>query len=126
MSMIDHFGLTVADYQLSRDFYDAVLPTLGYRRLHEFEIPGGMAAGYGDIKPDFWIEAGGRCTGKLHIAFAAKSRADVDAFYAAALAVGARDNGAPGVRAIYHPDYYGAFVFDLDGHNIEAVCHVPG
>ncbi|WP_196259340.1 VOC family protein [Pelagibacterium limicola] len=123
--MIDHFGLSVADYETSKAFYDKVLPVLGYTRLAEFEIPRGKIAGYGDGKPDFWIEAGGRCSGKLHIAFAAKSRADVDAFHAAALAAGGRDNGAPGVREIYHPHYYGAFVFDPDGHNIEAVCHAP-
>jgi catechol 2,3-dioxygenase-like lactoylglutathione lyase family enzyme len=125
MSMIDHFGLTVADYPTSREFYDTVLASLGYARMQELEIPGGMIAGYGDGKPDFWVQSGGRCTGKLHIAFAAKSRADVDAFYRAALDAGARDNGAPGVREIYHPNYYGAFVFDPDGHNIEAVCHAP-
>ncbi|SDG33771.1 VOC family protein [Pelagibacterium luteolum] len=124
--MIDHFGLSVADYDKSRAFYDSVLATLGYRRMQEFPTPAGMLAGYGDGKPEFWINAGGRSTGRLHIAFAAKSRADVDAFYAKALEVGGRDNGAPGLRQIYHPNYYGAFVFDLDGHNIEAVCHAPG
>lgn len=124
--MIDHFGLSVADYDKSRAFYDSVLATLGYGRMQEFPTPGGMLAGYGDGKPEFWINAGGRCTGKLHIAFAAKSRADVDAFYAKALEAGGRDNGAPGIREIYHPNYYGTFVFDLDGHNIEAVCHAPG
>lgn len=123
--MIDHFGLTVADYRTSRDFYDSVLATLGFGCMQEFEIPGGMIAGYGDREPDFWVQSGGRCTGKLHIAFAAKSRDEVDAFYRAALAAGARDNGAPGIREIYHPNYYGAFVFDPDGHNIEAVCHAP-
>ncbi len=121
--MIDHFGLSVADYGTSRQFYDHVLQTLGYRRLTEFETPAGLIAGDGSDKPEFWISAGGRCTGKLHMAFTAKSRDQVDAFHAAALAHGARDNGAPGVREIYHPNYYGAFVFDPDGHNIEAVCH---
>ncbi|WP_338610713.1 VOC family protein [Pelagibacterium nitratireducens] len=123
--MIDHFGLTVADYRASRNFYDSVLATLGYGRLREFEIPGGMIAGFGEEKPEFWIQSGGRCTGRVHIAFVAKWRADVEAFYRTALDAGGRDNGAPGVREIYHPDYYGAFVFDPDGHNIEAVCHVP-
>ncbi|RDE08316.1 VOC family protein [Pelagibacterium lacus] len=123
--MIDHFGLSVADYGRTRGFYDSVLATLGYRCLQEFKTPQGMLAGYGADKPEFWLSAGGRCTGKLHIAFAARSRADVDAFHAAALKAGARDNGAPGLRAIYHPHYYGAFVFDPDGHNIEAVCHGP-
>ena len=86
--MIDHFGLSVADYGTSRQFYDHVLQTLGYRRLTEFETPAGLIAGYGSDKPDFWISAGGRCTGKLHMAFTAKSRDQVDAFHAAALAHG--------------------------------------
>ena len=125
MTIIDHFGLSVGDYDRARAFYDQVLAALGYRRLVEFPIPAGMLCGYGDAKPDFWLSSGGKCTGKLHIAFAAKSRADVDAFHAAALTAGGRDNGAPGIREQYHPNYYGAFVFDLDGHNIEAVCHAP-
>lgn len=125
MSMIDHFGLSVADYGISRAFYDAVLAPLGHNRLTEFAIPQGMIGGYGSAKPEFWVSSGGRCSGKIHVAFVAKSRAEVDAFYAAALAAGGRDNGAPGVREIYHPNYYGAFVFDPDGHNIEAVCHAP-
>ncbi len=125
MSMIDHFGLTVSDYAAARAFYDAALAPLGYTCMMEHELPQGKFAGYGTGKPDFWVSSGGRCTGKLHIAFAAKSRAEVDAFYEAAIKAGARDNGAPGLREIYHPDYYGAFVFDLDGHNIEAVCHAP-
>ncbi len=123
--MIYHFGLSVADYEKSRAFYDKALAPLGYRKLAEFPIPQGMIAGYGADKPDFWLSSGGRCTGNLHFAFAAKSRAEVDAFYAAALEAGGRDNGAPGIREIYHPNYYGAFVFDPDGHNIEAVCHAP-
>lgn len=123
--MIDHFGLSVADYDKSRAFYDEILQPLGYKRLVEFPIPQGMIAGYGSDKPDFWISSGGRCAGNLHFAFAAKSRADVDAFHATALEAGGRDNGAPGIREIYHPNYYGAFVFDPDGHNIEAVCHAP-
>lgn len=121
--MIDHFGLSVADYEKSRAFYDAALAPLGYSRMQEFPTPHGMLVGYGADKPEFWVSSGGRCTGNLHIAFTAGSRAEVDAFYAAAMAAGARDNGAPGVREMYHPNYYGAFVFDPDGHNIEAVCH---
>ena len=123
--MIDHFGLSVADYEKSRAFYDAALAPLGYARMQEFPTQQGMLAGYGAGKPEFWVSSGGRCTGKLHIAFNAASRAAVDAFYAAAMAAGARDNGAPGLREMYHLDYYGAFVFDPDGHNIEAVCHAP-
>lgn len=125
MPMIDHIGLSVADFDRSRDFYDAVLAPLGYKRLQEFSIEQGRFAGYGADKPDFWISTGGRCTGKIHVAFAARSRAEVDAFYTTAIQAGARDNGAPGIREIYHPNYYGAFVFDPDGHNIEAVCHAP-
>ena len=79
----------------------------------------------GSGKPDFWIGDAPVATGHLHLAFAAKDRAAVDAFYAAAIAAGARDNGAPGLRPHYHPNYYGAFVFDPDGLNVEAVCHMP-
>ena len=125
MSMIDHFGLSVADYETSRAFYDAALAPLGYSRLTEFPTHLGMLAGYGGDKPGFWVSSGSRCTGNIHIAFTARSRAEVDAFYAAAMKAGARDNGAPGIREMYHPNYYGAFVFDPDGHNIEAVCHAP-
>ncbi len=125
MSMIDHFGLSVADFETSKAFYDKVLPVLGYTCLTEFEAPQGKFAGFGDKKPDFWIDGRGRCTGKLHIAFAARTREDVDAFHAAALAAGGKDNGAPGLRHQYHPNYYGAFIIDPDGHNIEAVCHQP-
>jgi catechol 2,3-dioxygenase-like lactoylglutathione lyase family enzyme len=82
--------------------------------------------GYGDARPFFWVGAGETSTGQLHFAFAAESRAQVDAFHAAALAAGGTDNGAPGVRPHYHPDYYGAFVLDPEGRNIEAVCHAPG
>jgi catechol 2,3-dioxygenase-like lactoylglutathione lyase family enzyme len=84
------------------------------------------ACGFGTGgKPDFWIGGEGGLNKPVHIAIAAKDRATVDAFYQAALAAGARDNGAPGIRAHYHPNYYGAFVLDPDGHNIEAVCHAP-
>ncbi len=95
-----------------------------------FDVPpehsGGVrSCGYGDSRPWFWIAEQDATKGKLHIALSAKSRADVDAFHAAALAAGGRDNGAPGPRPHYHPNYYGAFVLDPDGHNIEAVCHAP-
>ncbi|WP_199698887.1 VOC family protein [Oleomonas cavernae] len=76
-------------------------------------------------KPFFWISSGGRPAGHMHIAFAAPDRASVDAFYEAALAAGGKDNGAPGLRPHYHANYYGAFVLDPDGHNVEAVCHGP-
>jgi predicted lactoylglutathione lyase len=83
-------------------------------------------AGLGsDGKPFFWLAGGGKTTPSVHIAFAADSRAEVDAFYQAAIAAGGKDNGKPGIRAQYHPTYYGAFVLDVDGHNVEAVCHKP-
>lgn len=127
--MIDHTGITVSDYSKSRAFYAAALAPLGYVLM--MEIPAAVTghtdvAGFGEPpKPDFWISRGQPNQPPLHIAFRAASRAQVDAFYQAALAAGGRDNGAPGLRPHYHPDYYGAFVLDLDGHNIEAVCHEP-
>lgn len=127
--MLDHVGVSVADYKKSKAFYEKALAPLGYRFL--FEVPkehtGGIdVGGFGaPPKPEFWIDGSGKPSPKLHIAFRAKDRAAVDAFYRAALAAGGRDNGAPGVRPHYHEHYYGAFVLDPDGHNIEAVCHAP-
>ncbi|MBS7706385.1 VOC family protein [Chelatococcus asaccharovorans] len=119
--MIDHFGLQVSDYDQARAFYAKALAPLGYTVVMEFAD---STAGFGlDGKPDFWIYAGGRTSPPVHVAFRAETRAIVDAFYAAALSAGATDNGAPGLRLDYHPNYYGAFVRDGDGHNIEAVCH---
>jgi catechol 2,3-dioxygenase-like lactoylglutathione lyase family enzyme len=120
--MLDHVGFAVSDYERSKAFYEKALAPLGITLLLE---PVQAAAGFGrDGKPFFWIEARGQAvTGRLHIALGAEDRATVDAFHAAALAAGGTDNGAPGVRAIYHPDYYGAYVLDPDGNNIEAVCH---
>jgi catechol 2,3-dioxygenase-like lactoylglutathione lyase family enzyme len=128
--MLDHLGFTVSDFERSKAFYVHVLAPLGIGLIKEFdaEQTGGSAhAGFGENgRPYFWIgDSGDVLRGNLHVAFAAKTRAQVDAFYKAALAAGARDNGAPGVREHYHADYYGAFVLDLDGHNIEAVCHAP-
>ncbi|MCA0257978.1 MAG: VOC family protein [Proteobacteria bacterium] len=126
--MLDHIGFPVSDFARSVAFYDAVLAPLGARRIMEVtaEMTGGAAhAGYGVQKPDFWIGTGDALKGRLHVAFSAESRAAVDAFYAAAMAAGATDNGPPGLRPHYHPNYYGAFVLDPDGHNIEAVCHRP-
>jgi catechol 2,3-dioxygenase-like lactoylglutathione lyase family enzyme len=127
--MIDHVGFKVADYAASKAFYERVLATLGYGLIMEVtpEMTGtdGHHAGFGAAgKPDFWI-SNGATGGTVHVAVQAKSRADVDAFHAAALAAGGRDNGPPGIRAHYHPNYYGAFVLDPDGHNVEAVCHLP-
>ena len=122
--MIDHTGLLVTELQKSRRFYEQALAPLGYAML--FEVPGVAGIGFGEpAKPDFWVGQGTPNTPRLHVAFRAKSRAIVDAFYKAALAAGGTDNGPPGVRAHYHPNYYGAFVLDPDGHNIEAVCHTP-
>ena len=123
--MIDHIGLGIADYERSKAFYLAALAPLGYELF--MEIPeAGPHAGFGaGGKPDFWITKGKATTPQVHIAFGAKDRATVRAFYNAALAAGATDNGPPGLRPEYHPNYYGAFVLDPDGHNVEAVCHDP-
>lgn len=126
--MIDHLGITVSDLDRSRAFYDHALAPLGIKVAMMIPVnPQGLkGAGYGtDDKPRFWIQQGVHHGERVHVAFTARSRADVDAFHAAALAAGGTDNGAPGVRAHYHPDYYGAFVLDPDGHNMEAVCHAP-
>jgi catechol 2,3-dioxygenase-like lactoylglutathione lyase family enzyme len=127
--MIDHLGFPVSDYQRSRAFYEKALAPLGYALVMEVEQEtekGFPAAGFGaDGKPDFWIGGEGGLNRPMHVAILAKDRATVDAFYRAALAAGAKDNGAPGLRPHYHPNYYGAFVLDPDGHNIEAVCHAP-
>ena len=122
--MLDHVGFAVSDYARSKAFYQEALAPLGISLLME---PIAEAAGFGrDGKPFFWIEARGRpVEGRLHIAFAVADHATVDAFHAAALAAGATDNGAPGPRPIYHEHYYGGYVLDPDGHNIEAVCHRP-
>lgn len=125
MSIFDHVGYAVGDLDKSASFYDAALAPFGIKRLYEYEYPGGKVLGYGVDRPEFWVNSGDALRDHVHLAFAAKTRAEVDAFYAAALAAGGRDNGAPGIRAEYHPDYYAAFVFDPDGHNIEAVCNAP-
>jgi catechol 2,3-dioxygenase-like lactoylglutathione lyase family enzyme len=121
--MIDHTGVIVGSFEASRRIYAAALAPLGYELLLEFHA---SVAGFGESgKPDFWISQGEPNTPRIHVAFRADTRREVDAFYEAALGAGARDNGAPGLRAQYHPDYYGAFVLDPDGHKIEAVCHSP-
>lgn len=120
--MIDHIVLHVRDVAASKQFYAAALSPLGYAIV--LEMPGGVGFGI-QGKPDFWISSReGPHTG-VHVAFHSDDRAGVDAFYEAALAAGGRDNGPPGVREMYHPTYYGAFVFDPDGNNVEAVCHAP-
>ena len=126
--MIDHTGINISDFENSKEFYTKALAPLGYQLLKEFDasVTGFISlAGFGiDGKPDFWITQGEVNTPRIHIAFRAQTREMVQAFYTAALEAGGRDNGAPGLRPNYHPDYYGAFVLDPDGHNMEAVCHV--
>ena len=125
--MIDHTGVSVSDFAKSKAFYTRALDPIGYKVLMELpaKVTGGTeVAGFGEPpKPDLWIHDGEPNVPPIHIALRVKSRAEVDAFYRAAIAAGGRDNGAPGVRPHYHPNYYGAFVLDPDGHNIEAVCH---
>jgi catechol 2,3-dioxygenase-like lactoylglutathione lyase family enzyme len=126
--MIDHLGICVADFDASKVFYDKVMAPLGASLLMMVppEHTGGVkVGGYGRERPTFWLHEGAETGPGRHIAFSARSRAEVDAFHKAAIAAGGRDNGAPGLRPHYHPDYYGAFVFDPDGNNIEAVCHLP-
>jgi catechol 2,3-dioxygenase-like lactoylglutathione lyase family enzyme len=119
--MIDHILLRVRSLEKSQAFYAAALKPLGYQVL--VELPGGCGLGI-DPKPDFWLaDDGGKPHSRMHIAFAARSPEEVSAFYNAAIAAGAKDNGAPGLRLQYHPGYYGGFVIDPDGHNIEAVFH---
>ncbi|QDP22920.1 VOC family protein [Bradyrhizobium cosmicum] len=127
--MIDHLGISVSDYERAKAFYAKALAPLDYGLIMEVtaEQTGHVAsAGFGaNGKPDLWFSAEGAMNRPVHIAILAKDRATVDAFYKAAMAAGGRDNGAPGIRPHYHPNYYGAFVLDPDGHNIEAVCHAP-
>jgi catechol 2,3-dioxygenase-like lactoylglutathione lyase family enzyme len=129
MPILDHVTLVVSDIQRSKAFYEKALAPLGVKPLMDF----GQACGFGrESKPDFWIGTGPssfqteehlRLITPTHVAFSAKSRAEVDAFHAAAIAAGGKDFGAPGVRSHYHPHYYGAFILDPDGHDIEAVFH---
>ena len=123
--MIDHTGLSVGDYQRSRAFYAAALKPLGYEVVMEVTEVGPWAGFGAGGKPYFWIGGAAVTEPGVHVAFRAPDRATVRAFHAAALAAGGRDNGAPGLRPEYHPNYYGAFVLDPDGHNVEAVCHDP-
>ncbi|MET0226542.1 MAG: VOC family protein [Dokdonella sp.] len=126
--MLDHIGIPVSDYATSKSFYERALAPLGIALVMEVtpeQTGGDYAGGFGaQGKPFFWI---GRDTarGRTHVAFVAARRTDVDAFHRAGLAAGGKDNGAPGLRPQYHENYYGAFVLDPDGHNVEAVCHTP-
>ena len=127
--MIDHMGMHVRDVARSTEFYLKALAPLGYgivMQVSAEETGGSPAVGFGaGQKPSFWIAQGEAASGQMHVAFVAQTRAAVDAFYAAALKAGGTDNGAPGLRAEYHANYYGEFVFDPDGNNAEAVCHLP-
>ncbi|MCX7063645.1 MAG: VOC family protein [Proteobacteria bacterium] len=118
--ILDHITVSVANFERSKDFYERALKPLGITVAAQFDGFAGMGK---NGRPQFWFAAGTVGAHKTHIAFVAQTRAEVDAFYAAAIAAGGRDNGKPGVRTLYHPTYYGAFVFDPDGYNVEAVCH---
>lgn len=127
--MIDHTGVSISDPVASRKFYEQALAPLGYQVLMEVPVEytgGAVVLGFGvPPKADFWINQGTPQKPRVHIAFTAESRAVVDAYYAAAIAAGGTDNGKPGPRPHYHENYYGAFVLDPDGHNIEVVCRTP-
>jgi len=120
--IIDHIGLSVSDLEASKAFYTRALKPLGITLI--MEVHGWAGFGKGE-KPEFWFGPHHSVQHPMHIAFLAESREAVDQFYQAAIEAGGKDNGKPGIREIYHPDYYGAFVIDPDGHNIEAVCHKP-
>jgi catechol 2,3-dioxygenase-like lactoylglutathione lyase family enzyme len=120
--MFDHLDIGVTDLARSKAFFLGALRPLGAGVA--MEGPYGVGIGRGG-KPSLWLSEATQTPAPLHLAFVADSRAQVDAFYQAALAAGGRDNGAPGLRPEYHPDYYGAFVIGPAGHNVEAVCHKP-
>lgn len=128
--MIDHISTYATDYLATKSFYTAVFEALGYSMQVEFtaewneDFPTQRMCAFGlDGKPIFWIIESKEASTPRHTAFAAKNRATVDQFHQIALAHGGKDNGKPGLRPIYHEHYYGAFVIDPDGNNIEAVCH---
>jgi catechol 2,3-dioxygenase-like lactoylglutathione lyase family enzyme len=127
--VIDHIALHVRDIARATEFYLEALAPLGIAVVMQVsaEATGhGAAVGFGAAqKPFFWLGEGGEASGPMHVAFVAPDRAGVDAFYAAAIKAGAADNGKPGLRPEYHANYYGAFVIDPDGNNVEAVCHLP-
>ena len=126
--MFDHLGIEVGDFPRSRAFYVATLAPLGFELVAEVDEWAGFAAngttGAGiQTTPSFWIHRANGQPSRVHVAFRAAERRSVAAFWQAGLQAGGRDNGAPGLRTHYHPDYFAAFVLDHDGHNIEAVCH---
>ena len=119
--MLDHVTIAVSDIERSKAFYDQALRPLGIERLY---AEGNTATGYGtNRKAFFWIGLRSAAQTSVHVAFTAQDRETIDQFSKVALAAGGKDNGQPGLRPHYHENYYGAFVFDPDGHNIEAVCH---
>ena len=120
--MFDHVALNVRDYRASKAFYEQALAPLGYRLVRDFEDR--HVATFGRDRSAFLVNQREPFGTSAHIAFTASDRPSVDAFHAAALAAGGRDNGAPGIREQYDPNYYAAFVYDPDGNNIEAVCRV--
>jgi catechol 2,3-dioxygenase-like lactoylglutathione lyase family enzyme len=126
--MLDHVGFSVSDLNAARRFYEKALAPLGIMLIYDIsaeQTDGEAYLGFGeDQKPYFWIGTG-KSKGRLHVAFLAKDRKTVDRFYESAIKAGGKDNGAPGLRPHYHQHYYGAFVVDPDGNNIEAVCHSP-
>jgi catechol 2,3-dioxygenase-like lactoylglutathione lyase family enzyme len=127
--MLDHIGFAVADIDRARAFYVEALAPLSITAIADItaqQTGRDAHVGFGaEGKPFFWIGDGGPSAGTVHVSFTARTRAEVDAFHEAELHAGGRDNGPPGIRAHYHPNYYGAFVLDPDGNNIEAVCHKP-
>lgn len=126
--MLDHIGFPITDFARSKAFYSQALAPLGIKIVREVSLSedgDDGYAGFGFDRPQFWIGTGKPLIGRLHVAFMAKNRAEVRAFYEAAMAAGGVDNGGPGLRPHYHENYYGAFVLDPDGHNIEAVNHLP-
>jgi catechol 2,3-dioxygenase-like lactoylglutathione lyase family enzyme len=116
---VDHIGIAASDYEKSKAFYAAALEPLGLKIMMDFGVTVGIGADF----PFLWLSAGD--PGHAHLAFRADNRKLVDAFYAAAIKAGGKDNGKPGLRTEYSENYYAAFVHDPDGHNIEAVCHAP-
>ena len=128
--MLDHIVINISDLECSKTFYLATLAPLNYVLIKEFEeaVSFGTTARHGKSKDpggDFWIAKGVPQSPRIHFAFSAVSRSVVDKFYNCALAAGGEDNGPPGFRKHYHKHYYAAFIFDPDGYNIEAVCHLP-
>ncbi|KAF7600274.1 MAG: glyoxalase [Candidatus Dactylopiibacterium carminicum] len=125
--MIDHTGINVSSFVISKAFYETVLAMLGYTLRLGLKKAAGFGDGNGaDPGGDFWISEGTPFTPRSHIAFHARNEAEVNAFFEAALAAGGKSNGAPGIRPHYHASYYATFVHDPDGYNIEAVFHGNG